>query len=242
MRGSSASGRGREAPHLEGAAHFGGRGRRSILSRFQDAQTMTSSPALDAAVETLRLTREAMPSRWSDDTPDELLGLVQLSFHDYVVAVLADPMPPARPEEGRPALAMRAALHGRAVAGLLTTLALAQWKETGAAAPMATLSKAPARLTEHWIDQIAAVARAEDGPAHDTAVDYVRGAAMALGFAARVLGAQKGLSLDPDDPRGPVEVPAKALSNEDAAGLLVWSGAAALCIAARLQPGFRIAR
>jgi hypothetical protein len=151
---------------------------------------MTTSPALDAAVETLRLTQEAIPSRWSEDTADEILGLVQLTFHDYIVAVLADPMPAGRPDEGRPTLAMRAALHGRAVAGLLTTFALAQWQETGATAPEGTLSKAPARLTEHWIDQITAAARAEDGPAHETAVDYVRGVAIALSFAARVLGAR----------------------------------------------------
>lgn len=47
-------------------------------------------------------------------------------------------------------------------------------------------------------------------------------------------------SLDPDDPRGPVEFPDDAMTGDDAGALLIWCGAAALCIAETLQPGFRV--
>jgi hypothetical protein len=54
------------------------------------------------------------------------------------------------------------------------------------------------------------------------------------------VGAERGLSLDPDDPRGPVERPDDALTGEDAGALLIWCASAALCIAATLQPQYRI--
>jgi hypothetical protein len=85
--------------------------------------------ALDATIHTLRLTQEAIPARWADDTADELLTLVQMTFHDFVVAVLAEPLPSGTPSDGPP-LATRAALHARVIADLLTALAIAYWKDT----------------------------------------------------------------------------------------------------------------
>ncbi len=197
--------------------------------------------ALDAAIEVLRLTQEAIPARWEEDTADELLMLVHLTFHDFVVPVLADPVPSGTPEEGVPPLATRAALHGRAVADLLTALAIDYWKDTGNGQPEIGQAEAAARLRHHWIDTIGEAACSKtDQPQHETAVEYVRGVATGLSFIAGILGAQRGLSLDPDDPRGPIEPAEGAMTGEDAGGLLVWCGAAALCISATLQPWFRI--
>jgi hypothetical protein len=96
-------------------------------------------------------------------------------------------------------------------------------------------------LTAHWIDQIVGLCQdEEDRPAHNTAVDYVRGVAATLSFVARILGAERGLSLNPDDPRGPVERPDEALSSEDAGAMLLWCASAAACVAAKLQPQFKI--
>jgi hypothetical protein len=195
--------------------------------------------ALDATIHTLRLTQEAIPARWAEDTADELLTLVQMTFHDFVVAVLAEPLPSGTPSDGPP-LATRAALHARVIADLLTALAIAYWKDTESELSGVSTAEAPAALTQHWIDMIAEAALSEDAPRHNTAVEYVRGAASSLSFAARTLGGERGLSLDPDDPRGPVELPDDALTGEDAGGLLIWCASAALCIAATLQPQFRI--
>jgi hypothetical protein len=195
--------------------------------------------ALDATIRTLRLTQEAIPARWAEDTADELLTLVHITFDDFVVAVLAEPLPSGAPPDGTP-LAPRAALHARAIADLLAALAIAYSKdiesEPGDAPP-----EALAALRQYWIDAIAQAALSADRPGHHTAVYYVRGAAASLGFAARILNAERGLSLDPDDPRGPVELPEGALTGEDAGALLVWCASSALCIAATLQPEFRIA-
>lgn len=196
--------------------------------------------ALDATVHALHLTLDATPARWGEDTADELLTLVQLTFHDYIVAVLADPMPAGLPGEDRPALAVRAALHGRAIADLLTALAIDYWRETGDELSELGVAEAPLVLARRWVGEMAETAIGDDSPAHDTAVDYVRGVAITLSFVARILGAQRGLSLDPTDPRGPVEFPDDAMTGDDAGALLIWCGAAALCIAATLQPGFRI--
>lgn len=201
---------------------------------------MPDSDALEAAVRTLRLTQETTPARWSEDTADELLMLVHLTFHEFIVAVLADPVPSGKPEDGRPPLAVRAALHGRAIADLLTALAIRHWKETGSDLSETGMAEAPPTLTKQWIDEMVAATTGEDRPTHKTAIDYVRGAAVTLSFVARILGAQRGLSLDPADPRGPVEPPDDALTSDDAGALLIWCGAAALCIAATLQPGVRI--
>jgi hypothetical protein len=196
--------------------------------------------ALDATVHTLHLTLDATPARWGEDTADEMLTIVQMTFHDYIVAVLADPMPVGLPREDRPALAVRAALHGRAIADLLTALTIDYWKETGDDLSELGVAEAPPVLARRWIEEMAEAAIGDDGPAHDTAVDYVRGVAMTLSFVVRILGAQRGLSLDPTDPRGPVELPDDAMTGDDAGALLIWCGAAALCIAATLQPGFRV--
>jgi hypothetical protein len=114
------------------------------------------------------------------------------------------------------------------------------WKDTESELSELGTAEAPAALTQHWIDTIAEAALSGDRPRHNTAVEYVRGAASSLSFAARTLGAERGLSLDPDDPRGPVELPGDALTGEDAGGLLIWCASAALCVAATLQPQFRI--
>jgi hypothetical protein len=213
----------------------------SCPGKLAESSDMTlDREALDAAVDTLRLTLDTTPARWSEDTADELLTLVQLTFHDYIVEVLADPMPAGLPEEGRPALAVRAALHGRAVADLLTALAIKYWKETGEELSELDVGEAPRALTRRWIEEMSEAAVGDDSPAHETAVDYVRGVAIALSFVARILGAQRGLSLDPVDPRGPVEYPDAAMTGDDAGALLIWCGAAALCIAATLQPRFRV--
>jgi hypothetical protein len=197
---------------------------------------------VDAALYVLGLTEEAIPARWREDTASELLTLVQMTFHDYVAAVLAEPIPPvAQPQDGTTPLAMRAALHGRAVADLLTALAIDHWRETGGELSERGIAEAPATLTREWLDQIAELARGKDRPNHETAADYVRGAAITLSFVARILGAQRGFSLDPNDPRGPVELPEDSLGTEDAGALLIWCAAAAVGIAAKLQPEFRVA-
>lgn len=195
--------------------------------------------AREAAIQTLRLARDAMPARWAEGTADELLTLVQISFHDLTVGVLEEPLPSATPPGGRP-LAPRAALHARAIADLLAALAIKYSSdgedESGVATP-----ENLAALKQHWIETVAEAVLSADRPRHDTAIDYVRGAAASLSFATRILNVERGLSLDPDDPRGPVEPPEGVLTGEDAGALLVWCGAAALCIAAKLQPEFRIA-
>ena len=197
--------------------------------------------SIDAALYVLALTEEAVPARWCEDTASELLTLVQMTFHDYVAAVLAEPIPPVSPpQDGTPPLAMRAALHGRAVADLLTALAIDYWRETGSELSERGLADAPAALTKGWLDQMAELARGDERPSHETAAEYVRGAAITFSFVARILGAQRGLSLDPNDPRGPVELPEDSLSSEDAGALLIWCAAAAVCIAAKLQPEFRV--
>lgn len=195
--------------------------------------------ALNATVDTLRLTQEALPARWAEDTADELLTLVHMTFHDFVVAVLAQPLPSGTPTDGPP-LAPRAALHARAIVDLLTAMAIAYSKDTESEFSELDTAEAPVALTQHWIDTIAEAAQSGDRPRHDTAIDYVRGAASGLSFAARIIGVERGLSLDPDDPRGPVELPDDALTGEDAGGLLIWCASAALCISATLQPQFRI--
>jgi hypothetical protein len=197
--------------------------------------------ALDAAIHVLPLTQEAIPSRWDEDTADELLTLVHLTFHEFVVAVLAEPLPSGTPEDGVPALAMRAAMHGRAIADLLTALAIASSREIGNEPYGSGGAVAVGALRRHWIDAIAKAALSdEDRPQHETAVEYVRGVAASLSFIVRILGAERGLSLDPDDPRGPIEPPEDALTGEDAGALLLWCAAAAICISAKLQPHFRI--
>jgi hypothetical protein len=201
-----------------------------------------NTEALSATIHTLQLTQETVPARWAEDTSDELLTLVGITFHDLVVAVLANPLPDGTPTgDGRPPLAVRAALHARAVADLLSSLALAHLRDTGDEGSPPVDAEAPQRLTAHWIDQIVGLCQdEEDRPAHDTAVDYVRGVAATLSFVARILGAERGLSLDPDDPRGPVERPDEARNSEDAGALLLWCASAAVCIAAKLQPRFKI--
>ncbi len=201
---------------------------------------MPDSDALEAAIQALRLTLEATPARWSEDTADELLVLVHLTFHEYIFEVLAVPMPSGKPEDGRPPLAVRAALHGRAIADLLTALAIQHWRETGGELSEVGMANAPSTLTEQWINEMVAAVMGDDRPAHELAIDYVRGVAKTLGFVARILGAQRGMSLDPADPRGPVEPSDDALTSDDAGGMLIWCGAAALCIAATLQPDVRM--
>src|ERR1035438_1748035 len=73
------------------------------------------------------------------------------------------------------------------------------WKDTESELSELGTAEAPAALTQHWIDTIAEAALSGDRPRHNTAVEYVRGAASSLSFAARTLGAERGLSLDPDD-------------------------------------------
>lgn len=67
---------------------------------------------------------DATPARWSEDTADELLALVQLTFHGYIVAVLADPMPAGLLEEDRPALAVRVSLGTPALRSIRDQAAL----------------------------------------------------------------------------------------------------------------------
>jgi hypothetical protein len=202
---------------------------------------MPESEALDAAIHVLRLTQEAIPSRWDEDTADELLTLVQLTFHDFVVDVLAEPLPSGEPDGEAPPLATRAAMHGRAIADLLVALTINYWRGTGSELSEIGLAEAPVKLRTHWIDTIAEAAASDERPEHETGVQYVRGVAQTLSIVTRILSAERGLSLDPADPRGPIEPVDDAMTGEDAGGLLVWCGAAALCIAATLQPEFRIA-
>ena len=195
--------------------------------------------ALDATIHTLHLTQEALPARWTEDTAEELLTLVQMTFHDFIAAVLAESLPLGTPAD-EPPLATRAALHARAICDLLTALAFAYWRETGSDLSELGKAEAPSTLTQRWIDEITEASLMEARPHHETAVQYVRGAATSLTFIARMICAERGLSHDPDDPRGPVEHPDDAMTGDDAGALLIWCASAALCIAATLQPEFRV--
>jgi hypothetical protein len=189
--------------------------------------------ALEATLKTLRLTQVAVPTLWDEDTADELLHLVGTTYYNFVTAVLEDPLPSGQPGERVP-LALLAALHGRAVAGLLTALALADNDEAELSAPRA------AELIAAAIDTITQLSSDEDDrPEHETAVDYVRGVATTLSFVNRILLPARGLSLDPNDPRGPVESADDTSTSDDAIGMLLWCAAAAQCISATLQPDFR---
>ncbi len=187
------------------------------------------SDALEATLRTLRLTPGAVPTRWDEDTADELLHVVQLTFCNLVAAVLEDPLPSGQPGDGTP-LALPAALHGRAVAGLLAALA-----DTGADGGNA------AAVIEHALDVIAQISSDEDDrPKHQSPAEYVRGAAATLSFITRILLGERGFSIDPADPRGPMTQPDDTMTGEDAAGMLLWCAAAAQCIAATLQPDYRM--
>jgi hypothetical protein len=196
--------------------------------------------ALDAVLHVLRLSQQALPARWDEDTVDERLTLVGITFYDYVAAVLETPLGDGTPGERVP-LATHAAMHARTVADLLTSLALDVARERGEGVPDTVLAEAPQTLTSRWIGEMATVCTEEElRPQHDTAVDYVRDAARWMSLATRILNAERGFSIDPADPRGAVERPDDAATGEQAGALLVACGAAALCIAAILQPQFRI--
>jgi hypothetical protein len=186
---------------------------------------------LAAVIHALWLTQETTPARWAEDTADELLTLVQITFHDYVAAVLAEPMPDGLPGDYVP-LAPRAALHARAIADLLTALAVSYWNETGTELSELGKAEAPVVLTARWIDEIADAARSDHGDHPRNAAEYVRRSATALSFVARILRAERGFSIDPEDPRGPVDLPSDAATGQDAGALLISCGAAALRIAA----------
>jgi hypothetical protein len=113
----------------------------------KDAALPIDPVALEATLKTLRLTQVAVPTLWDEDTADELLHLVGTTYYNLVTAVLEDPLPSGQPGERVP-LALLAALHGRAVAGLLTALAVADSDEAELSAPRA------AELIEAAIDTI----------------------------------------------------------------------------------------
>lgn len=187
------------------------------------------SDALEATLRTLRLTPGAVPTRWDEDTADEMLHMVQMTFCNLVAAVLEEPLPSGQPGDSMP-LAIPAALHGRAIAGLLAAIA-----DTGADGWDA------AAVIEHALDVIAQIStHEEDRPKHETPAEYVRGTAATFSFITRILLGERGFSIDPADPRGPVTQPDEAMTGDDAAGMLLWCAAAAQCIAATLQPDYRI--
>jgi hypothetical protein len=197
------------------------------------------SEPIEIVTDVLRLAEHTMPARWSEDTVEELLRLVHLTFGEYLVAVLAEPLPRGVPTDDSAPLAVKAALHGQSVAALLTALTLRHTRElsTEDAPPDPDAQRA---LRGYWCNAICAAATDQNAPEHESAVDYVRGAATGLNFVTRALGTQQGLSLEPDDPRGIIEPADQSFTSEDAGGILVWCAAAALTTAARLQPDFKL--
>jgi|ERR1035441_1544024 hypothetical protein len=88
--------------------------------------------ALDATIHTLRLTQEAIPARWAEDTADELLTLVQMTFHD-----LSWLFSRSRCHRGRPLMArhLRHALHSTRV---LSPICLRPWRSPIGRTPKAS--------------------------------------------------------------------------------------------------------
>ncbi len=184
--------------------------------------------ALDAALETLRRTISAPVS---EGTVEQLLAVVQLTFHDHVANVLAEPLEDAN------TLALDAAIHGRVIIDLLTAISIAKWKQEGV--DLSHYGAQDAKATaERWLGMIVEIARCEedgddDPPQLSSAVQYVRRAAETFAAVARILAAeQRGLDPRPDE---------DALTFDDAVASLVWCAAAAVCIVAALKPQFCIA-
>jgi hypothetical protein len=128
--------------------------------------------ALEATVETLRLTQDAIPARWTEDTSDQLPILVAITFDGFLAALLETPLPNATAGDAPP-LAVRAALHGRAIATLLTGAA-SYLRDKGEP----TDDYAPTDLISMWIDEIAVICLDPDRrPRHATADEYIRSSA-----------------------------------------------------------------
>ena len=184
--------------------------------------------ALDAAVETLRRT---MSAPVSEGTVEELFVVVQMTFHDHVANVLAQPLEDAN------TLALHAAIHGRVIIDLLTAISIAKWRQEGV--DLSHFGADDAKVVaERWIEMIVEIARCEeddddDPPQLSSPVQYVRKAAQTLAAVARILDAEhRGLDSPPDE---------DPLTFDDAAASLVWCAAAAVCIVAALKPEFRVA-
>lgn len=77
---------------------------------------------LEAAVETLH---RRISAPVSEGTIGQLLAVVQLTFHDHLANVLAEPLEDAN------TLALHAAIHGRVIIDLLTAISIAKWKQEG---------------------------------------------------------------------------------------------------------------
>jgi hypothetical protein len=183
--------------------------------------------ALAAIVGELRRSLHVPPS---EDTTDELLLTVHITFYDYLAAVLTEPLETLPPDEQT--LATRATVHGRIIADLLTTISVAYWRQNGTSFGQAEAEAA----TQRWIEMIAEIVLSDDPPEYSTAVAYVVGASQSLSYATRIFLAERGQSLDADDPRGAGQ---ELDEDGEAIALLIWCAAEAARIAALLQPGFR---
>lgn len=144
-------------------------------------------------------------------TVEQLLAAVQLTFHDHVANVLAEPLKDAN------TLALHAAIHGRVIIDLLTAISIAKWKQEGV--DLSHYGESDTKATaERWLGMIVDIARCEedgddDPPQLSSAVQYVKRASETFAAVARILAAeQRGLDPRPDE---------DALTYDDAVASLV---------------------
>jgi len=195
--------------------------------------------ALVDAIATLKLTLEADAPGLTPGVPVHGMLRVTETFHDFIVEVL-------RQGEhlgvagGRPAVAIMAAVHGRAIADFLVAVTLDDAPEP-AAQPAERIAEAVRKLTVYWMDAIANACLRQEPPIHESEIEYVRGAAALLNIVAQVLLPERFTSAPPADISDKCGADEEALTASDACSMLVISGAAALCIAATLEPEYRIA-
>ncbi len=194
--------------------------------------------ALATVIRLLSYARATVPTPSSEDTIDDLLIRVFMTFHELISEILTDPVLPMGGGVGVPLLA---GVHARTIADLLTILTM----QPSNVAPDHTQNGKIeySALSERWLRTIVEVCCDQQEPRwHLTAASYVRIEAGSLSKSAQILRDEPRLSLDPDDPRLRVRYFPDRSSKEtaeDAGVMLVGCAASALCMAAAVQPDFR---
>jgi AcrR family transcriptional regulator len=201
--------------------------------------------ALASTVRMLGIAEKTRPQPTSEDTINRLLIRVGMTFHEFIAAILIDPLRSEFPHE--PTLSIYAGAHAWTVADLLAVLALQPSNDTHDHSQNGRAERRGA-LSERWLQAIVDVCLGEEEPPwHATEASYASLAAYALSTSAQVLIEDPRLSLAPDDPCIRVR-PLPDLSSgsfseptsKDVAVMLVWSAASALCMAAAVRPAFRL--